>query len=281
MGSRRTVSILARGTSALTAAAPTATSSQRTYRYLRIGTAATVVAIFTAVASASTVVGMLPSVSAYYYSPARDVFVGALIAASLALLALSGRGPSRSLLDAAAVFAPLIALVPTTAPTPGDEAETVTSVVTYVVIGAVVVGVAVVLTVAGSTDRVGGWISIGAATAVLTVVAVTAWAAPEIFARWAHPIATLIFFGLIAAVAVLAATTRADPVAPWMRAGYIGIAALLVVTGIAFGVVTAIGFDAGVPPVLLCEVAALALFLAFWVLQTVQWWSDPDPAVRA
>ena len=73
MGSRRTVSILARGTSALTAAAPTATSSQRTYRYLRIGTAATVVAIFTAVASASTVVGMLPSVSAYYYSPARDV----------------------------------------------------------------------------------------------------------------------------------------------------------------------------------------------------------------
>ena len=281
MGSRRTVSIVARRTSVLAAAAPTATSSQRTYRYLRIGTAATVVAIFTAVASASTTVGVLPSVSAYYSSPARDVFVGALIAASLALFALSGRGPSRALLDAAALFAPLIALVPTTPPASGAAVETGTSVVTYVVIGAMAVAIAIVLTAARSTDRIGAGISIGTAAAVLTAVAATAWTAPDAFARWAHPIATLVFFALIAAVAVLAATTRADPVAPWMRAGYIAIAALLVVTGIAYGVITATGYDAGLPPVLVCEVAALTLFLAFWVLQTVQWWNDPDPAIRA
>ena len=76
--------------------------------------------------------GVLPSVSAYYYSPARDVFVGALIAASLALFALSGRGPSRALLDAAALFAPLIALVPTTPPARDSERSTLDAVSVFV-----------------------------------------------------------------------------------------------------------------------------------------------------
>ena len=82
------------------------TSLQRTYRYLRIGIAGTVVAIFVAVGMAAADVGWLTSVSDYFYTPARNVFVGALIAASLALVALSGRGTERALLDAAALFAP-------------------------------------------------------------------------------------------------------------------------------------------------------------------------------
>ena len=62
------------------------TSLERTYRYLRIGVAGTVVAILLAVAQASTTYGWLTSISDYFYTPARDVFVGALVAASLALL---------------------------------------------------------------------------------------------------------------------------------------------------------------------------------------------------
>ena len=88
------------------------TSLQRTYRYLRIGLAGTVVVIFVSVAVAIPVVGLLPSISHYFYTPARNGFVGALMAGTLALLALSGRRAEPVLLDAAALVAPLIAIVP-------------------------------------------------------------------------------------------------------------------------------------------------------------------------
>ena len=48
------------------------TSLQRTYRYLRIGIAGTVVVIFVSVGLAAASVGWLTSVSDYFYSPARD-----------------------------------------------------------------------------------------------------------------------------------------------------------------------------------------------------------------
>lgn len=67
------------------------TSLQRTYRYLRIGVACSAVVIFVAVGVAAASVGWLTSVSDYFYTPARDAFVGALIAVTLALLALSCR----------------------------------------------------------------------------------------------------------------------------------------------------------------------------------------------
>ena len=89
------------------------TSLNRTYRYVRIGIALVVATIGVGVALAVPTVGMLKSISAYYYSPAQPIFVGALVAASLGLLALSGRHLERYLLDAAALFAPLIALIPT------------------------------------------------------------------------------------------------------------------------------------------------------------------------
>jgi hypothetical protein len=57
-------------------------------------------------------IGWLPSISHFYYTPAQQVFVAALVAASLAMIALSGRGLESVLLDVAAVFAPLIAIVP-------------------------------------------------------------------------------------------------------------------------------------------------------------------------
>ncbi len=89
------------------------TSTQRTHRYLRLAIGGTVVVVFVAIAFAVPAAGWLSSISDYFYTPARNAFVGALIAASLALLALSGRGAERTILDAAALFAPLIALVPT------------------------------------------------------------------------------------------------------------------------------------------------------------------------
>ena len=37
----------------------------------------------------------------------------------------------------------------------------------------------------------------------------------------------------------------------------------------------------GVPVVLLAEAAALALFFAFWVVQGIEKWDDPDPTIAA
>ena len=91
---------------------------KQTYLYLRLSLVGTIVAIGIAVAYAlaellSNGRDPLPSISHYYYTPARIVFVGALCAAALALLTLAGKGVQSYLLDIAALLAPLIALLPT------------------------------------------------------------------------------------------------------------------------------------------------------------------------
>src|SRR6187402_568929 len=90
------------------------TASLRTYRYLRIAMGAMIVVIFTSVTVVAIGQGhLLGSISAYFYTPARTAFTGALIAAAVALLALSGHRAERALLDSAGLLAPLIALVST------------------------------------------------------------------------------------------------------------------------------------------------------------------------
>ena len=68
------------------------TTGHRTHRYLRLSLSLIVIAILVGVAIESLELGtVLPSISHYYYTPVQGVFVGALIAASVALAALSGR----------------------------------------------------------------------------------------------------------------------------------------------------------------------------------------------
>jgi hypothetical protein len=102
--------------------ADTATTSLRTHRYLRLSLVFVVFSLLVAVLIQTVVISWdplvlgwnpQPSISHYALTSANGVFVGALIAASLALLALSGRDRATTLLDIAAMFAPLIAIVPT------------------------------------------------------------------------------------------------------------------------------------------------------------------------
>lgn len=95
-----------------------AAAATQTYLYLRTGLVGAVIAIGLAVALTPAALlpkgqGALSSISHYYYTPAKIVFVGALCAASLALLALAGVGIQSYILDIAALLAPLIALIPT------------------------------------------------------------------------------------------------------------------------------------------------------------------------
>ncbi|GAB2452790.1 hypothetical protein GCM10027029_12040 [Conyzicola lurida] len=275
---------------------------QRTYRNLRIGIAGTVVLIVVSVGVTAASTGLLPSISAYYYTPARNVFVGALIAAAVAILAISGRGVQRALLDAAGLFAPLIALVP--APVregtiPGydlacDAGESCVppsvipdidvGVATYLIAGAAAVVVSIALFARdGSLPR--RILSIAVAVVVFAAVLVAWLGAREAFIGSAHFVAAALFFGLVAAAAVanVVAPVQLERPPLWHRVLYSVVAVGMVVDIVVIAVAIRAG-DTGrgpLPPVLVGEFVALALFVVFWVLQSAEKWADEDPAVAA
>ena len=272
------------------------TSPQRTYRYLRLAVAGTVAVIFVSMGIAATSVGWLTTVSDYFYTPARNAFVGALIAVTVALLALSGRGLERALLDAAALFAPLIALIPTTlAPggvpgvdvpcaercfPPGFEADAANGVLTYLAVGLLTVLVALLLAALRQVELATvGW-SLIVAVVVLVAVGATWLFAPHLLLAQGHFVATIAFFALFALVALLNAFPRrtAPPVPPF-RAIYAGIAVGLAAVLVAYVALLPRADDFGAPIVLVAEAVALVLFAAFWVTQCVEKWNVPDPAL--
>lgn len=256
------------------------TSLQRTYRYLRLGVVGMVVVIFASVGVAATSVGWLPSISDYFYSPARTSLTGALIAVSLALFALSGRGIERALLDAAALFAPLIAFIPTTGAQcqprcipAAYEADAANGVATYLIVGTLALAAAAILAALGQVS----WAALaptgGLAVVVLATLGV-AWAfARDAVVAQGHVIATVVFIALFAAVTLL------NALRPPFRAGYAAIAVLLVAVLLAYLAFLPRAED--VPVVLIAEAGALALFCAFWVLQSIEKWNDPNPSIRA
>ena len=86
----------------------------KTYRYLRLGIVAAVVLLATSLVlelRRSDV--WLGSISAYYYTPVRSVFVGCMMMVGLSLIVIKGRGAEDLLLNIAGMLAPVVALVPT------------------------------------------------------------------------------------------------------------------------------------------------------------------------
>lgn len=268
------------------------TSTQRTYRYVRLAIVGATVFLAVGVVIELVGRGVLPSVSAAYYTPAGPVFVGALSAIALALLALSGRSVEQGLLDVAAVLALVIAFVPTSVSCgvdvqciPPEVRATVANnagaVASVVLLG---VGVAIVLA------RVQGTLSRGVVTTAAVITAIVlgggVWArvAPEAFLARAHEAAAVAFFVLIAVVAGLAAW-RPRParvrrsrlrVAYATVAGAIAATLVLLIVGVLAGTE-----QRGIPVVLVGESVALALFAVFWIVQTVELWDEVDPSIAA
>ena len=278
------------------------TSLQRTYRNLRVGIAGTVVLLLVAVTIVAGGVGVLPSISAYYYTGARNVFVGALVAAAVAIVVLSGRGLQRALLSAAGLFAPLIALVPTpvragTVPGYDDGCGAGTTCVpsavipdievgiaTYLAVGALTVAVGVVITLLGDTGSAARNLPSLVIASVVLLVVFGAWlSARTAFVMGAHLVAAVVFFGLFALAAVVNAFTRAGAQPAWRTSLYWIVAVAMTVDIAVIVVVASTGgiADAAVPPLLVGEVVALMLFVVFWVLQSIEKWDDADPSVAA
>jgi hypothetical protein len=284
------------------------TSIERTYRYLRLSIVGVVVFLGVGVGAQLFAGGALTSVSAAYYTPAQGVFVGSLCAIALALIALSGRSVEQALLDLAALTAPVIALVPTPVedgdvagfdPGCAGDASCVPAAVAPAVatgmlallgIGVVGVAGAVVLAVVQRTLSVALGVTLALAAAIVGGGAAWWLLAPASFLLGAHNTAAIVFFALVAAVAALAARHPAasDPLRRTrLRVAYGGVsvgitAALIAVAGVV--VLRAVGIDlvdaTGLPLILIGEAVAIVLFAIFWLVQTVELWNEPDPAIR-
>lgn len=284
------------------------TSLQRTYRNLRIAIAGTVVLIAVAVGVAARDVGILSSISAYFYTDSRGSFIAALVVAGVAILALSGYGVQRALLDAAGLLAPLIAILPTpisnsTIPGLADacpDANTCVpasalpavdaGVTTYVIVAALgILAAALVTALRSRTEQVAARSIVPSfivAVAVIALVAALWWGAPSVLLAWGHLIVAAAFFALIAAVA--ASNVFAEPRPTDRMPGralkitYLLIAAALVIDLIVLLVISISGAPGGdAPPVFVGEFIALGLFFVFWILQTVQNWNSVDPKFAA
>lgn len=262
----------------------------KTWRYLRLAMVVTVVGLGLAVAFERAKVHpgcFQTSISAYYYTPVRAVFVGALITIGACLVCLKGNSAIEDvLLNLAGMFAPVVALVPT--PHAGTcmsvkreledrDPNIANNVFALLVIGgiglAIVAGLAVRTALRHEpppslTARVG----YAVAAAVWVATLVTFYTDRHDFEQTAHYSAAVALFACILVVVVLNALAwkrqRDDPHA-WNRYAAIAVAMLAGSAGI--GTAGIVGWDYWL---LALEITLISLFALFWSLQTAELWHD-------
>ncbi|MEM9038823.1 MAG: hypothetical protein AAGD33_02885 [Actinomycetota bacterium] len=288
---------------------PTITTSdaQATYRYLRIGILAVVVMLGWAVWTEHQNAGCWQtSISAYYYTPARAIFVGGLMAVGFALIVIKGATLWEDIfLNIAGMLAPVVALAPTSGAgtcwsiepvasprVPRDAAdpdgpwvlaEWVRANIENNIEALLVVGIAGLVIAAGIaviTNRT--------PTALVTVVplstaiglAVTlsllalGWLALrqwDDFETQAHGIAAVAFFVFLAAAAVESMRDRWSKGERTLAVGYGLIAVAMVAT---FAVIYPMR-NRWDHAILVLEALEIVWFGVFWAVQTWERWREP------
>jgi hypothetical protein len=278
---------------------------RKTYRYLRIAIVGMV-----ALLAVSVLIelgwgeGQLGSISAYYYTPVRSMFVGALMAIGLSLIAIRGRdGAEDTLLNLAGMLAPVVALVPTPLSRTGEDGELEGYVpdehlasIDNNVGALLVVGVVGICFAAWTANRnppeTRRAALIGVAVGVAAFAGFAAWFlfGHDSFVVGAHYLAAVPLFGFVSAVAWINAKAARDkqdddPVLQMLPAQrrarlYQLIAWAMVATVVVAGVLFALQ-AAGSTPIphwlFYVETVLLALFTTFWLLQTAEYWSEAIP----
>jgi hypothetical protein len=270
----------------------------KTYRYLRIGMIGAVVLLGTSILIEHDEVDCWQtSISAYYYTPVRAIFVGGMIAVGLALIVIKGRGAFEdACLNFAGMLAPVVAVAPTTdvgdcwsvepIPLPvKDDGSLANWVVTnvdnnfYALLIAGALGLVVALLTAISVNR-----SVRApveqvekGTALsLTVTAGALGLGWWLIRNWddfytrAHGIAAvLMFVFLIGAVVGKAVEQRREANRAYFWV-YTVVAVLMGIGGILIAWLR-IGDD---HTVFVLEAWEIVLFAVFWGVQTKENWSE-------
>jgi hypothetical protein len=280
-------------------------STTKTYLYLRVGLVA--LAVFL---GASLVIELAfgdtewqGSISAYYYTPVRSVFVGTLTAMGVCLIAIKGRDKPHEdlMLNLAGMCAPVVAMVPT--PLESDSCGSSSRCVPDAYVPGVVNNVEALLvvgtlallfaarTVRRDTHERGDLVALGVAAAGLAGFALWFALGRDSFLDFAHYGTAVPMFGLIVAVALVNAARVDDFVAAggtltvghartFQRAYRVIAYSMGVVIGAAlvlFVVKAATGSEPFAHWVFLVEALLLVAFTAFWILQTVQYAEDGAP----
>ena len=289
---------------------------RESYRYMRVG-----LAVMAALLGFSLSFAwldrrcLLGSISAHYYTPVHAVFVGALVAIGITLIALKGRDPVEDLLfNLAGMLAPIVAFVPTSLPESDkcavaaglirlDDADDVPSMVTNNMGAAFAAGllalvVAAVLVVKANKTkqaRPGRLVGVGLTIAALMlgggVVWFFGWRAS--FDRWAHggtAISMFVFIWLAVLVnggwpkkmldSVYRALLVEPPGPPPERWKKFPARYRLVAAGMVGGGILALVLG-GRTRVFWLEVVEIAGFAFFWLGQTDQYWYEGAAALQA
>src|SRR5680860_326649 len=87
---------------------------RKTYRYLRIGLLFSVLMLGISIVVERVMIECWQtSISGYYYTPVRAVFVSSLVVTGVAMIAIKGQGVEDLMLNIAGMLAPVVAFVPT------------------------------------------------------------------------------------------------------------------------------------------------------------------------
>jgi hypothetical protein len=263
--------------------------ARTTYRYLRLAIVVVTIALLVSIVLEAIGEGCaVGSISGYYYTPVRTVFVGGLIAIGVCLIAIKEDSPLKdALLNLSGALAPIVAFVPTTFPDGGctstrDGAfETgpgiVNNIAAYAIAGAIAVVIGGVVAwkqqkAIGKPDTAGLIVLL---LAVAMLVAGLAWyfVWHKNFLDNAHFVSAFGLFGVVGVVMVLNALDREKNSRP-LRRFYGGTALAMVVGGLATVVVKLWVAKDWQHQILVLELVELAAFLAYWVVQTVQHWDE-------
>ncbi len=289
-----------------------------TYRYLRMSLV-TVLAMLAAAVLVQTFWGSSTgppdlanpdwetSISYYYWTPVRAVFIGSLIAMGVGMVVLKADNEVEDiLLNIGGVLAPLVALVPTpqhcvvtdaggctTPPLPADIVEGIRNNVSALLLAGVLAVVIFVLLTRRAATRptpqprsivVARRVGFGITFALLVGGYVWFYAGRDSFQDHAHLYAAVTLFACIVLVVLLNAVTqlllrrKGAPRASVLAATYLAIVGLMLLVGVIGVVVhsrpegTSFLLIEQAYAILFLEAGILFLFMCFWIVQSVELW---------
>lgn len=258
----------------------------KTYRYLRIGIVGAVALLAVSILIERADAGCWQtSISAYYYTPVRVIFVGALMAVGLSLIVIKGRTAGVDIcLNFAGMLAPVVAVVPTTnvgecwsvppSPLPVNEdgslADWVVANIDNNVQALLVTGIVGLLVAAAIAHSRSSSVRWGlAATLAFLVAFWLAFRFWDDFDTRSHAIAAIAMFAFLAvAVALNAWAIRDDPEKRVYFISYIAIVVAMVAVPV---VLFPLDWD---HKILILEALEILLFGVFWLVQTAEHWNE-------
>lgn len=254
---------------------------RRTYYGLRVGLVVLAVGLFCGIVVQLVTAGcMQDSISAYYYTPVRPVFIAALCAVGALLIIYRGNtAGENALLNLAGFLAIVVSFVPTgfgvdargcAAVDIADKSAAITNNIITLLVAAVLAVLASRLKFgaidsAGADTRTASRWSFGAALIVTILLIVTFIADLPLFLARAHMASAILFFAAILAVIKLNANAAQHPyrllynVFFW---GSIGLGLALITARLALP-----GFRT---VVFWLETVGILGYTGFWALQTVE-----------